>query len=318
MTDPARELVASSDASLATAHLLPLETHPCFVYLARLSLGSRRAQGEALERIARLLTSDARGMLDFPWPHLRYQHAQAVRTWLVSRFAGRTVNRWLAALRMVARESWKLGLMPAEEAQRIATVAGVRVDSPPAGRHVEPAELAALLRAAGPRDAALFALLYGAGLRRAEAAGLELEDVDLDRGRLEVAGKGNKTRIVFLPEGALAVLRAWVEKRGSWAGPFLCPVRDGRVDLVGITPQSVYAAVRRLTWKARLPKGLTPHDLRRSWVSALLDAGADLAMVQKLAGHADPRTTAWYDRRDERARACAAAMLPFPSAKPPA
>jgi site-specific recombinase XerD len=105
----------------------------------------------------------------FPWASLRYEHAQAVRRVLVERYAPATANKILCALRGVAREAWRLGLVDAETHARIRDVPGVRGSRLPAGREVPLKELARLFRAcadagaSGVRDAAALALLYGTG-----------------------------------------------------------------------------------------------------------------------------------------------------------
>jgi integrase/recombinase XerD len=104
-----------------------------------------------------------------------------------------------------------------------------------------------------------------------------------------------------------------VELRGGWPGLLLLPVnKGGRILQRRITPQSIYDTLRRLAERAGVA-AFSPHDLRRSFVSDLLDAGADLAAVQALAGHASPTTTARYDRRGERAKRKAADLLAIPT-----
>jgi site-specific recombinase XerD len=110
------------------------------------------------------------------WAAIRYQHAQAVRAKLAETYSPATVNKALSALRGVLRESWRLGLVTAEDYHRASDLEAVRGETLPRGRALGAGELAALMSAccmdAGPsgaRDAALLALLYGGGLRRSEA-----------------------------------------------------------------------------------------------------------------------------------------------------
>jgi integrase len=297
---------------LAVSTALPADRNPAAVYLARLRAGSRRAQRSALEALAVELSDGRLDALHLPWHLLGYQHVAAIRARMVERYAPRTVNRHLSALRGVATEAFRLGLMNAEQRERVLSIESVKLSGKLAGRSVNAADIGAVLAAAGPRDAAILALLYGAGLRRTEATSIDLADVDVETGRLEVRnGKGGKARTTAVPAAALDVLRAWVAVRGSWSGPLLTAYERGFASRAGIRPSTIYDAVRRVIGRARVA-GFTPHDLRRTWVSDLLDAGADLVSVQRLAGHADPRTTAGYDRRDEASRMAAAARLPFP------
>lgn len=162
---------------------------------------------------------------------------------------------------------------------------------------------------AGRRDAALVAVLYAGGLRRAELVGLDLDDWDRAARSLVVRGKGNKERRVFLAAGAAAALDDWVAARGDWAGPLFCPARkDGAITRRGMTAQAAYNAVKKRVGEAGVAD-LSPHDLRRTMVGDLLDAGADLPTVQRIAGHASPATTSRYDRRGDRTARAAADLL---------
>ncbi len=215
-----------------------------------------------------------------------------------------TANLALAALRGVARESWRAGLLPREEYDRIRDVPRVRGSRLPAGRSATGGELAALLATcardpspAGIRDGALLALLYGAGLRRAELAALGRGDWVPDGWLLRVLGKGDKEREVPLPPGAVAALEDWLAVRGDWDGALFPPLnKGGRVARRRMSEQAVYAALAKRAAAAGVDD-LSPHDLRRTYVGDLLDRGADIATVQRLAGHADVSTTARYDRR---------------------
>jgi integrase len=225
----------------------------------------------------------------------------------------------LAAVKGTMREAWRLGQLDAEELRRIEDVPSVKAKTLPAGRAVLPAEIARLVgacdrsTAGGARDAALLAVLYGGGLRRAEAVALGLDDFNSETGALTIrGGKGGKDRIGYATNGAGALLAGWLVHRGQEPGPLFCPVRkDGRIEVRRMTAQAAYKALHVLAVDAGI-RSFSPHDLRRSFVGALLDAGADLASVQALAGHASPTTTARYDRRGERARRAAAELLHVP------
>ena len=324
------QIVTATDVAMVTATAPVLakpdraDQNPARVYLARLAPGSRRAQAGALEVIARLLSADQVGAEALPWAELRYQHTQAARTALAGRYAPATANRMLAALRGVLREAWRLGLLGAEELARatdLATVHGFRL---PAGREVTPGELSTLFSlcaedrnpTCGARDAAALALLYGAGLRRSEAVSRELTDFDRETGALTVCGKGRKERTAYLDAGAREAIAVWLEYRGSERGPLLTPItRSGNVLIRPLTAQAVRKALRRRSDAAGL-REFTPHDLRRSFISHLLDRGADIATVQRMAGHAQVTTTARYDRRGEEAKQKASALLAVPFRRP--
>ena len=303
---------------------LPADQHPAAVYLARLSSGSRRTMAGALDTVAGLLTSYRQNARTLDWSALRYQHTTAVRSMLSEVYAPATANKILAALRGVLKEAWRLGQMDVEDYRRAADLGPIRGSTAERGRALISDELQALFvvcakdkSPAGRRDAALVAVLYGCGLRRSEVVDLDLTDYALDSGALTVrSGKGRKARVTYVPDGARPALTAWLALRGSVAGALFCPVnKGGRISHRPMTDQ----AVRKILKKRGAEAGLapfTPHDLRRTMIGDLLDAGADISTVQRLAGHANVTTTARYDRRGESAKKRAAGLLNVPYGTP--
>ena len=300
-----------------------LDRNPAAVYLAgRASTVGRRGLQRSLARAAEVLTGGlATSGLVVDWAAVRYQHVAALRAVLIDDGAKpATVNHVLAAVRGTIKEAWRLGLIDAEALARVTDVPNVKASSLPAGRHVDAGEVAALFRACGDepvgaRDAAMLALLYGCGLRRSEAVVVQL--ADYAAGAVTVRrGKGRKDRIVYPPRGGRDAIDAWVERRGDWPGALLCPVRKGgHVQQRAMSDQAVMMRLRYLAKQADVP-ALTPHDLRRSFVGELLDAGADISSVQSLAGHSSTDTTTRYDRRPEDAKRHAAELLHVPFVKP--
>jgi integrase len=211
--------------------------------------------------------------------------------------------------------------MSAEELARATDLEPVRGSTPLRGRALEAHEIARLFDAcmrdqspAGPRDAVVLALGLAAGLRRAEIAGLSLADVDLAGEVVRVAGKGRKVREVPIKGGTLEALRAWLRCRGEAAGPLVCAVRKGgRVEPSRLAPGAILRVCEKRCGEAGL-RDFSPHDLRRTYVSTLLDRGVDLSTAADLAGHASPHTTKRYDRRGERARHSAAEVIVVPFA----
>jgi len=309
----------------ASAVAAPLDQRPAAVYLARLAVGARRSQLGALRTMAHLLASPDANPFTLPWHELGYQHTQALRTQLSERYAPATANRMLAALRGVLTECWRLGLMDAEARARASDVATVRGTTIPRGRALKGGELRALFAvcsdgsASGARDAALLATLYAGGLRRSEAVALDLGDYDAaysdDAGALTVRhGKGHKQRLVYLHNGGRTAMGDWLAIRGQEPGPLFLRVRKGGVLVyTRLTDQAVLDILQRRCAQAGV-KVCSPHDLRRSMISDLLDAGADISTVQKLAGHSNVTTTQRYDRRGEATKAKAAGLLHVPYA----
>lgn len=305
---------------LVTLQSLALDRNPAAVYLASLeSDDSRRTMRTALDIIAGMLAqgSDA---FTFPWPHVRFQHATALRSKLSEEYAPASANKMLSALRGVLGAVFDLELMGAEDYQRAVKVKGVKGETLPAGRSIPPGELAALMDAcandqsvSGARDAAIVAILYSCGLRRGELVKLNLEDYDRDAGTLVVRGKRNKQRLAHVVEGAAAALADWLAIRGHEQGALFWAIRRGGHLQRGqrLTMQAVYHILQKRAESAGV-KEISPHDFRRTFVGDLLDAGADIATVQKMAGHANVQTTARYDRRPEEAKRKAAGLLHVP------
>ena len=146
------------------------------------------------------------------------------------------------------------------------------------------------------RDQALFTLLYGAGLRIAEALGLQVRDMPVAGAALRVTGKGQKQRLVPVLPAVWEALAAWLALhpgRADPAAPLFVGVRGGRLN-AGVA-QRTMRAYRQL---AGLPEHATPHALRHSFATHLLAGGADLRSIQELLGHASLSTTQRYTAVD--------------------
>jgi site-specific recombinase XerD len=245
----------------------------------------------------------------------------AIRARLAERYAVTTANQHLSALRGVLKECWRLGSLEADEYRRAVDLEPVRGSGLPRGRALHARELRAVFGTCADdptplaiRDAAILGVLYGAGLRRAEAAALDLGDLDTTSGALRVQGKGNKERLAYVRHGAGAAVEDWLALRGDEPGPLFWPVtKGGNLRPRRLSAQAMLYVTQRRGKSAGI-QHFSPHDLRRSFISDLLDAGADLSTVQKLAGHAQVQTTARYDRRGELAKQVAADLLHVPYA----
>jgi integrase/recombinase XerD len=165
------------------------------------------------------------------------------------------------------------------------------------------AEVGRLLDAAaasGPRDRALLELLYAAGLRVSEALRLDLEDLSLDGAFARVIGKGDRERLVPIGEVAIVALRDWIDgpRAALLARSHVEPIRGGPVFLgdrgARLARQQAWTAVHRAAQAAGLAARVSPHTLRHSFATHLLEGGADLRVVQELLGHASISTTQLY------------------------
>jgi site-specific recombinase XerD len=170
------------------------------------------------------------------------------------------------------------------------------------------------------RDRAMFELAYACGLRAQEIVSVGLDDLDFDREQLRVQGKGAKTRLVPVGELALAAVRAYLERGRPLLArsPRPQPAASGCASAAGARPARAAGAseralfisrsgrplctsdvrrrLRAWTARARLPGAVTPHALRHSFATHLLDGGADLRAIQELLGHSSISTTQVYTR----------------------
>jgi integrase/recombinase XerD len=163
------------------------------------------------------------------------------------------------------------------------------------------AEVEALLEAAPDlRARALVELLYAAGLRVSEALGLDREDLSTDGGFVRVIGKGDKERLVPVGDIALDWLARWMseERPALLALHHVTPARGGPLFLGDrgrrLARQQAFASIRGAARRAGLPDTVSPHTLRHSFATHLLEGGADLRIVQELLGHASISTTQLY------------------------
>ena len=149
-------------------------------------------------------------------------------------------------------------------------------------------------------ERALLELLYASGLRISEALNLDLEDISLDGAFVRVIGKGDRERLVPVGEVALDAIRAWLDgpRAALLAAHHVEPVRGGPL-LLGksgrrLARQQGWAVVKRAAAAAGLSGRVSPHTLRHSFATHLLEGGADLRIVQELLGHASISTTQLY------------------------
>jgi integrase/recombinase XerC/integrase/recombinase XerD len=253
---------------------------------------TRHAYGVDLEQLSRF--AGERGPADLRPADLRRFAAFLSE----SGMSKTSVARKLAAVRTFYRHLIEIGEVSASPADLVA--------SPKRDQYLphvlKPGEVAAVLDgipASSPlelRDRAMFELAYAAGLRAEEIVNLDVTDVDPDAEQLRVLGKGSKTRVVPAGEPAWRAIASYVERGRPGLQqdpePALFISKTGR-------RLSTSDVRRRLTgWvrRAAVQGGVTPHTLRHSFATHLLEGGADLRAIQELLGHATISTTQTYTR----------------------
>jgi site-specific recombinase XerD len=150
--------------------------------------------------------------------------------------------------------------------------------------------LAGRTEAARLRDAAIMELFYASGMRRAELAGVRLENVDLRERTIRVTGKGNKDRTVVINRAAAQAIEAYLRVRPRSADPALFLGRGGK----GMTPKHVWRIFQTIYRISGVQKRATPHTLRHSFATHLVENGIDLETVRELLGHESLATTGIY------------------------
>jgi len=285
------------------------------VQLYRLSLASKnsRTQVDKLaKRIAALSRIDDPEF--YPWHKMTYMQALTIMAQLEDDgLAYTTVNAHLAIIKGISKQCWMLGLMDGDTYSKIKAVQGRKGVRVPSGRAITDVELDALFAvcvndsnaARRKRNAAIIALGVFAGLRRSEIAQLKRTDIDLFNASYTVIGKGNKQATLPLSGRALPYLVAWLEECASQdvKGVYLFGEleKNGKIKhLNGIVGNTVWTIIKKTAFDAgidpdRLP---SPHDMRRTLITNLLDKGVNPRITQAVARHANVQTTMRYDRGD--------------------
>jgi site-specific recombinase XerD len=248
------------------------------------------------------------------WASAQGIEPQAVDARVLRRFAGvlsergnsrSTVARKLAAFRAFYRVLVERGDLDASPADLVASPKR-ESNLPTVLSRGEIDQLLDSLPASTPlqlRDRALFELAYAAGLRAAELVDLDVESLDREGEQLRVEGKGGKTRIVPAGEHAWKAIDAYVERgrpelaaAGEQRDPALFLSRTGR----RLATTDVRRRLRRALRQAGVQAAASPHALRHSFATHLLDGGADLRTIQELLGHSSLSTTQTYTRVESK------------------
>jgi integrase/recombinase XerD len=258
-----------------------------------LSPRTLEAYGHDIARLREFAASRKRGLLGLRQADLS-AFIGALRDGGLS---ARTVARSVHALRGLFRFAVREGRLDADPMENIRAPRAFHA----LPRYLTPAQVEALLAAPdvrtplGVRDRAILEVLYATGLRVSELIGLRAPDVDLNVGLLTAFGKGRKERLVPLGSEACGWVRRYVEDvrgtldGGAGAAALFLSARGGKLSSMGL-----WGIVRRHAVSAGVQDTLSPHVLRHSFATHLLENGADLRALQAMLGHADISTTQIY------------------------
>ena len=230
---------------------------------------------------------------------LTTRHLRAYLAWLHNEgYAKTTISRRIAAVRSWCRFLCRQGALASNPADGLR---GPRQDKK-LPHFLGEADLERLLAAPaadahlGIRDRAVLETLYSAGLRVSELTGLDLEDLDLDSGMATIRGKGKRERLALLGGRAVRALEQWLGDRGRFTEKRARPSQAVFLNKNGsrLTSRSVGRLLEKYLGQAGLDPRTSPHTLRHSFATHMLDRGADIRSVQELLGHRSLATTQIY------------------------
>ncbi|ELZ0585639.1 TPA: site-specific integrase [Yersinia enterocolitica] len=302
----------------ALCQVVPMVQTTVFdAYIGGLAPSGRRGIISLLNRSASILK---RGMYaaEYPWEQLNYAAVAKVRAALLDDgYAVSSVNMALSALRGLAQTAFNLNCMNSEALVRIRSVKRVSGDIQRKGRALDKQEIRALIKAAKQhlqpvrryRDAAIVLTLCGTGLRAGEL--VKLERRDYENGILTVRqGKGRKYREIHVADAVDKAIRAWlkVSVNETDSALFRRIQRSGKVTSQPLTTTGLTGILAELQHTSGIAR-FTPHDMRRTFITRLLEQGVDINTVRQLAGHSDISTTTRYDYRGESMKISASRRL---------
>lgn len=297
-------------------------------YLGTLKPGSRRTMRQALVTIAKWCSQDkVVYATDFDWTTIDGEQALAIRRRLTEHYAPATTNKMLAALKGVMRTARDQGLINEAQYQGVARIRSVKIVPADDQPILTQAELGKLFQAtsqdpgaSGRRDAAVLAVILATGLRRAEAAELNLQHLSLPNKTLQIVGETpDRVRTSPLDDGAARALADWVEVRDYGPGPLFLPtVRGGALRLRRMTDQSLYLLIKQIGDRAGLPE-LNSRMLRRTMIVRTIAGGADREALTQRVGHMSWLNAKAYDELAKltRRRRVKDEPLPYVPPTPP-
>ncbi|MDQ2077372.1 tyrosine-type recombinase/integrase [Marinimicrobium sp. ABcell2] len=283
--------------------------NPALLYLmSSESQATKQVRRSNINRIVAYLK--APDMYTCNWTALRREHVFAILA--AAREDGlsaHSLRGYLSTLKGIAREAWLSRLIGDGEYARIKDIKSPKMTRIPKGRVITGDEIRRLIQAAltntgpkGVRDAAMIALMRGAGPRRNEVLLLTLKDYAPDAATIRVIGKGNKQRELPLAALVKDYLNVWLRHRGLEPGALFCGViksgrlrRDDEGNLRSLSTSAIGKMVESLALKAGIFEKTTPHDFRKTFATTLLDDEVDISSVQEALGHTSIDTTRLYD-----------------------
>jgi integrase/recombinase XerD len=277
------------------------------IYLDSLAPTGRKSLKTLLNQCASIL-GHQEPIERFDWSTLTFEKVHLIRSvFTEARYAVNSINLVLAGLKGIAKTAFNLGQIDADTMLRINSVKSLKGNAVRTGRRLSTAEVTKLLASCHTipcptvrsRDRAILLVGIGAGLRCSEICSLNLSDIDFKSGILFVReGKGRKHRQIYLAADILQALLEWKKYRnGNRDALFSKIIKSGKVTDSRLSSSGLDYMLASLQTLSSVEK-FTPHDLRRTFITQLLEKGVDINTVRQLAGHSDVSTTTRYDKRD--------------------
>jgi len=290
------------------------QTDPVTLYLQGLVPSGRTSIRSQLKIASAILHFEGE-LEQMPWNIIEYQHLSTIRNTLQEQDkAANTINLNLSAIKGVMKACFNLGLISADQLMRLKDIKRVRGKRLPSGRSLSSQDIKKLYRActqdkttAGKRDHAIIAMMLATGIRRSEVVTIDTEDYNTRTGLLNIqSGKGNKQRTAYLNTETRKVIKQWLNARTTGQqktkGVLFNPItKTGSIQNRPLSSHAIYEIIRHRAEQAQI-EACRPHDLRRTFVTQLLEAGIDINTTRQLAGHTDIQTTARYDLRDDKSQ----------------
>jgi len=275
-------------------------TTPVKVYLNRLAVSGRRSAISQLNEAKKVFEWNEPIDL-LPFHLLSYAQLESLKLYFNEQGkSARTINHALQIIKGVADTAFKLDVIEHKAMLRIKSVPNIKGKVVEKGKALTHAQANLLLGSlskvtsrVGVRNHAVISIMLATGLRRSELC----------------SRKGSKGWQQFLPNWAESVLDKWLSLRGNKKGPLFTKQGKG---IQPLTSDALYLIVTKKT-KTILGQVFTPHDLRRTFITRLLNLNVDLLTVSKMAGHANVTTTQLYDKRGIETQRQAALALSYGS-----
>lgn len=306
-------VLAHNSTSAISSRVDADKTNPAMLYVLTMSTRqSREKIVQVLNRVAREF--GAQDLMSCPWQSLGRASVLAFKTrWEVQGKSPATINLALTVIRGVFKQMWLSEQISDREYHGVLAIRPSRGKRELRGRALTSMESAQLISTSetdgtikGVRDAAIFAVGLGCGLRRSEIASLVNGNIHPADQSISLIGKGNKDRTVFCCPDVWRRLTSWMNRRDGRAGvgapdaPFFCYIRRGdhvKVD-EALTDDGIYRMMIRRARQVGIPE-FSPHDLRRTFATRLMQLGGDINIVRQAMGHSSIVTTQRYDKRGE-------------------